>query len=383
VDFDLTDEQQLLKDSVDRLMVDRYTFERRKGYQSKPEGWSRELWTQYAELGLLAMPFAEKDGGFGGGPVETMLVMEAFGRVLALEPYLSCVTLAGGVIRRAANEAQRQALIPKIAAGELLIALAHSEPQSRYDLFDVGASAKAEGEAFVLSGEKGLVLHGDSADRLIVSARTRGARRDRSGIGLFLVAADAPGLTRRGYQTQDGARAAEISLAGVRVGPDAVIGDPASGLAVIESVADEAIAALCAEAVGAMQEALTQTVAYLRTRKQVGLTIGSFQALQHRASDMFVALEQARSMAAYAAMMAGETNVGERRKAMAAAKIQIGQSARLVGQQSVQLHGGMGMTMETMIGHLFKRLSMIERQFGDVDHHLAFLAESEGFAGAN
>jgi alkylation response protein AidB-like acyl-CoA dehydrogenase len=177
VDFDLTDEQQLLKDSVDRLMVDRYTFERRKGYQSKPEGWSRELWTQYAELGLLAMPFAEKDGGFGGGPVETMLVMEAFGRVLALEPYLSCVTLAGGVIRRAANEAQRQALIPKIAAGELLIALAHSEPQSRYDLFDVGASAKAEGEAFVLSGEKGLVLHGDSADRLIVSARTRPASR--------------------------------------------------------------------------------------------------------------------------------------------------------------------------------------------------------------
>jgi pimeloyl-CoA dehydrogenase small subunit len=383
VDFDLSEEQQLLKDSIDRLMADRYTFEKRRAYQAASEGWSRELWAQYAELGLLAMPFAESDGGFGGGPVETMLAMEAFGRALALEPYFACVTLAGGVLRRAANEAQRSALIPKIAAGELLIAFAHSEPQSRYDLFDVGASARREGEAFLLDGEKGLVLHGDSADKLVVSARSSGARRDRSGIGLFLVDADAPGLSRRGYRTQDGARAAEISLAGVRVEAKDVIGDPANGLSVIESVADEAIAALCAEAVGAMQEALTQTVAYLKTRKQFGMTIGSFQALQHRASDMFVALEQARSMAAYAAMMASEPNPVERRKAMSAAKIQIGQSGRLVGQQSIQLHGGMGMTMETMIGHLFKRLSMIERQFGDVDYHLAILAESDGFAGTN
>jgi pimeloyl-CoA dehydrogenase small subunit len=382
VDFDLSEEQQLLKDSVDRVMADRYTFEKRKAHQAGPDGWSRELWAQYAELGLLALPFSEADGGFGGGPVETMLVMEAFGRVLALEPYFACVTLAGGVLRRAANEAQKSALIPKIAAGELLAALAHSEPQSRYDLFDVGASAKREGDSFVLNGEKGLVLHGDSADKLVVSARTSGVRRDPSGIGLFLVASDAPGVTRRGYRTQDGARAAEISLTNVRVGVEDVIGDPNAGLAVLESVADEAIAALCAEAVGAMQEALDQTVAYLKTRKQFGVTIGSFQALQHRASDMFVALEQARSMTAYAAMMANEENLAERRKAISAAKIQIGQSARLIGQQSIQLHGGMGMTMETMIGHLFKRLSMIERQFGDVDFHLAKLAETDGFVGA-
>jgi pimeloyl-CoA dehydrogenase small subunit len=382
VDFDLSEEQQLLKDSVDRLMADRYAFEKRKEYQATPQGWSGDLWAQYAELGLLAMPFAESDGGFGGGPVETMLVMEAFGRALALEPYLACIVLAGGILRRAASEAQRGALIPKIASGELLVALAHTEPQSRYNLADVATKAKANGEGFVLDGEKGLVLHGDSAEKLIVSARTSGERRDSAGIGLFLIAADAPGVTRRGYRTQDGARAAEISLAGVQVGADDCLGDPAAGFELIESVVDEAIAALCAEAVGAMQEALAQTVAYLKTRKQFGVTIGSFQALQHRASDMFVALEQARSMAAYAAMMATEPNVAERRKALSAAKIQIGNSARLIGQQSVQLYGGMGMTMETMIGHFFKRLSMIERQFGDVDYHLGRLAETDGFVGA-
>ncbi|HLH50277.1 MAG TPA: acyl-CoA dehydrogenase, partial [Roseiarcus sp.] len=223
-------------------------------------------------------------------------------------------------------------------------------------------------------GEKGLVLNGDSADKLIVAARTSGARRDPSGIGLFLVDGDAPGVTRRGYPTQDGARAAEIALAGVRVGGEGVLGDPSNGFSVLESVVDEAIAALCAEAVGAMQEALSQTVAYLKTRKQFGVTIGSFQALQHRAADMFVALEQARSMACYAAMMANEPDGAERRKAISAAKVQIGQSARLIGQQAIQLHGGMGMTMETMIGHLFKRLAMIERQFGDVDYHLEKLA---------
>jgi pimeloyl-CoA dehydrogenase small subunit len=383
VDFDLSQEQQLLKESIDRLMADRYSFEKRKAYRATTEGWSRALWAQYAELGLLALPFAEADGGFGGGPVETMLVMEAFGRALALEPYLACVTLAGGVLRRAGNEAQRAALIPKIAAGELLVALAHSEPQSRYDLADVRTRARREGDAFVLDGEKALALHGDSAQKLVVSARMSGSPRERTGIGLFLVAADAQGLSRRGYPTQDGGRAAEISLAGVRVASADVLGDPADGLSVIESVADEAIAALCAEAVGAMQEALTQTVAYLKTRKQFGVTIGTFQALQHRASDMVVALEQARSMAAYAAMMASAPDAAERGKAIAAAKIQIGQSARLIGQQAIQLHGGMGMTMETMIGHLFKRLAMIERQFGDVDHHLAILAAGDDVVGAS
>jgi len=378
VDFDLSPEQQLVKDSVTRLLADRYGFERRKAYQASAEGWSRELWRQYAELGLLGLPFAEADGGFGGGPVETAIVMEAFGEALALEPYLASVTLAGGVLRRAANDRQRAALIPQLAAGELLIAFAHSEPQARYDLHDVGVSAKRDGDVFVVDGAKALVLHGDSAQKLIVSARTGGERRDREGVGLFLVAADAPGVSRRGYRTQDGARAAEVMLEGVRVSAADVIGDPSAGLSVIEDVADGAIAALCAEAVGAMQEALKLTVEYLKTRKQFGVTIGSFQALQHRASDMLVALEQARSMAAFAAMMASEENRSERRRALSAAKIQIGQSARFIGQQAIQLHGGMGMTMEMKIGHLFKRLAMIERQFGDVDHHLALLTARGG-----
>jgi pimeloyl-CoA dehydrogenase small subunit len=382
VDFDLSEEQQLVKDSITRLLADRYGFERRKKYEASAEGWSRELWRQYAELGLLGLPFSEADGGFGGGPVETAVVMEAFGAALALEPYLASVTLAGGVLRRAANDRQRAALIPQLASGKLVMAFAHSEPQSRYDLHDVGASAKRHGGSFVLDGEKGLVLHGDSADKLIVSARTSGARRDRDGIGLFLVATDAAGVSRRGYRTQDGARAAEVSLHGVIVSAEDVIGDPSGGLSVIEGVSDEAIAALCAEAVGAMEEALKLTVEYLKTRKQFGVTIGSFQALQHRASDMLVALEQARSMAAFAAMMVNDEDASERRKALSAAKIQIGQSARFIGQQAIQLHGGMGMTMEMKIGHLFKRLAMIERQFGDVDHHLGVLTASGGLADA-
>ena len=377
MDFDLTPEQQLLKDSVDRLMSERYDFESRKKYQSSPAGWSRDLWTQYGELGLLGLPFAEADGGFGGGPVETMLVMEAFGRALSLEPYFACVTLAGGALRRAANEQQRAKLISGMASGESLMSLAHSEPTARYDLTDVRSTARREGGAFVLDGDKGLVLHGDSAAKLIVSARTAGGRRELNGLGLFLVAADAPGLTRHGYRTQDGARAAEVSLRGVRISPEDVIGDPGKAFPVIEAVAGEAIAALCAEAVGAMAESLRLTVEYLKTRKQFGAPIGTFQALQHRASDMFVALEQARSMAFLAAMMVDDANEQERRKALSAAKIQIGQSARFIGQQSVQLHGGMGMTMEMKIGHLFKRLAMIERQFGDVDHHLSLLAASD------
>jgi pimeloyl-CoA dehydrogenase small subunit len=382
VDFDLSNEQQLLKESVDRLMADRYDFASRKKFQAAPEGWSRDLWKAYADLGILGLPFAEADGGFGGGPAETMLVMEALGRALALEPYFASVILAGGVLRHGASPAQRERLIPEIASGEQVFALAHSEPQSRYNLHDVAVTARRDGAGFVLDGDKALVLHGDSAQTLIVSARTGGAQRDRAGIGLFLVAAGAPGVARRGYPTQDGARAAEITLTGVRVGVEDVIGDPAGAAPVIERVADEAIAALCAEAVGAMDEALSETVAYMKTRKQFGTTIGSFQALQHRASDMVVALEQARSMAYFAAMMASEDNAAERAKAMSAAKIQIGQSGRQIGQNAVQSYVGMGMTMETKIGHLFKRLAMIERQFGDIDHHVDALAKTEGFFAA-
>jgi len=381
MDFDFTDEQRLLKDSVDRLMVDRYDFETRRRYRETEHGFSPELWAQYAELGLLAVPFAEEQGGIGGGPVETMIVMEAFGRALALEPYLATVIIGGGFLRHGASEELRADLIPQIAAGELRLAFAHTERQSRYDLFDVAATAKRDGAGFVLDGEKGVAIHGDSADRLVVTARTAGDRRDRNGIGVFLVDADAPGVSRRGYPTQDGQRAAEVSLSSVRVGPDAVIGDPEDGLPLVEGVVDEAMAALCAEAVGAMQEMHVLTVDYLKTRKQFGTAIGAFQALQHRGADMFVALEQARSMAMFATMMAATDDAAERAKSVAAAKVQIGRSGRFVGQQAIQLHGGVGMTMEFKVGHLFKRVTMIDTLFGDADHHLARLGEMGGLVG--
>jgi pimeloyl-CoA dehydrogenase small subunit len=379
MDFDLTDEQRLLKDSVERLIADHYAFEQRKKYMAEPAGWSTAVWNQYAELGLLGLPFEETLGGFGGGAVETMIVMEAFGRGLVLEPYFATVILGGGLLRRAGSEALRAALVPQIVAGNLKLAFAHVERQSRYDLADVATTARKDGDGYVLDGAKSVVLHGDCADKLLATARVSGARRDRDGIGLFLVDADAPGVTRRGYPTQDGLRAAELTLSGVRVAADAVLSDNA--LPAIEHVVDEAIAALCAEAVGTMQAMHETTLEYLKTRQQFGRPIGSFQVLQHRSVDMLVALEQARSMAMFAAVMAGEEDASERRRAIAAAKVQIGRSGKHIGQEAIQLHGGIGMTMEYSVGHYFKRMTMIDMLFGDADAHLATLARVGGLFG--
>jgi pimeloyl-CoA dehydrogenase small subunit len=333
------------------------------------------MWTQFAELGLLGLPFSEDHGGFGGGPVETMIVAEAFGRGLVVEPYLATVVLGGGLIRRAADPALQADLLPKIAAGELLLAFAHLERQSRYDLRDVTTIARAEGGRYRLEGEKGVVLHGDTADKLLVTARIGGGTRDPGGIGLFLVDARSEGVSVRGYPTQDGLRAAEVSLAGAY---GAALGDPGGALPVVERVVDEALAYLAAEAVGVMEAMHTSTVDYMKQRRQFGRAIGEFQVLQHRAVDMYVLLEQARSMALYATMMAGDDDAAERHRAVAAAKVQIGRSGRKIGQESVQLHGGIGMTMEYSVGHYFKRMSMIEILFGDADGHLAALAERGG-----
>ena len=379
MDFDLTEEQGLLRDSVGRLIEDAYgDFEKRKAYQREPHGFSDALWARYAELGLLGLPFAESDGGFGGGPVETMLVMEAIGRGLALEPYLATVMLGGGFLRVGGSTAQRAAMVPRVADGSLKLAFAHGERQARYDLADVATTARREGDGYMLDGAKSLVLHGDSADRLVVSARLAGARRDRDGIGVFLIDAAAPGVARRGYPTQDAQRAAEVTLESVRVSADAAIGVPGEGYALIERVVDLAVAALCAEAVGAMQVLHELTVEYLKTRKQFGVPIGSFQALQHRAADMLVALEQARSMAMYAAMMAEAEDEAERHVAIAAAKAQVNESARMIGQAAIQLHGGIAMTQEYKAGHYFKRLTMIEALFGDTEHHLRTIAAGGG-----
>ncbi|MGY3372027.1 pimeloyl-CoA dehydrogenase small subunit [Bradyrhizobium sp. GM2.4] len=317
----------------------------------------------------------KNNGGFSGGAVETMIVMEAFGKALILEPYFATVVLAGGVLRLGANNAQKAELIPAIAEGRTKMAFAYAEPQSRYDLFHVETEAKKDGDGWLLSGTKGLVLHGEAADKIIVSARTAGDSRDKNGIGLFLIDANAPGLRRRGYPTQDGLRAAEITLEKVRVEEVDVIGDPAGAFPVISQVADEAVAALCAEAVGSFGEMLTITVDYLKTREQFGKKIGSFQVLQHRAADMFVELEQSRSMAMYAAMMTREGNATERKRAISAAKVQIGRSAKVIGHESIQLHGGIGMTMEYSIGHYFKHVIMLDTLFGDADYHLSRLSK--------
>jgi pimeloyl-CoA dehydrogenase small subunit len=380
MDLDLSDEQQLLKDSVNGLLARRYPdLKARQSSGAEARGYSAAIWKELAHQGLLAIPFSEEDGGLGQGAVETMLVAEAMGRTLALEPYLATVVLGGGVLRHAASAGQRARLVPQLVAGDLTLALAHQEKQSRFDLADVATAARADGQGgYTLDGEKCVVLHGDSADKLIVTARVAADRRAREGIGLFLVDGAAPGVTRRGYPTQDGQRAADISLAGVKVAPGDVLGAPEQGLAALERTVDEAIAYLAAEAVGAMDALHAMTLDFVKTRKQFGVAIGSFQVVQHRLVDMFTHLEQSRSMSIYGSMMAADDDAAERRKAVSAVKVQIGRSARHVGQDAVQLHGGIGMTMEYKAGHYFKRLTMIDMAFGNADHHLKALARAGG-----
>ena len=372
MDFEFSDEQRMLKDSVDRLIGPAYDdLGHRRATQKQPGGFSPELWSKYAELGLLAVNFSEEDGGFGGGPVETMIVMEAVGRGLALEPYLATVVFGGNFIRLGGTAEQRAACIPAIADGSLKLAFAHVERQARYDLFDVKTHARKTANGYTIEGDKSVVVHGDSADKLIVSARTSSAsHRDRHGITLFLVDANTPGISRRDFATQDGQRGAAISFGSVEVPQSAVLGTADHGGELVEQVSDIAIAAVCAEAVGCMTSLHALTLDYLKTRKQFGVPIGSFQVLQHKAVDMFTALEQARSMEFYAAMMAGENDARTRRAAISAAKVQINNSCRFVGQTAVQLHGGIGVTMEYRAGHYFKRMTMIEGLLGDTDHHM-------------
>ena len=374
MDFDFSDDQRMLKDSVDRLIADKYGFEQRKKYMAEPDGWSRELWAQYAELGLLGVSFSEAHGGFGGGPVENMIVAEAFGKGLVLEPYFATIVLGGGLIQAAGSVAQQAALLPGIAAGTRLVAFAQVERSSRYNLADVQVTASKTAAGWVLNGEKSVVLHGDCADTLLVTARTAGGRTDRDGIGLFIVDAKAVGVTRQGYRTQDGCRAAEIAFANVLASD--VLGDPAGALPAIEQVVDQAIAVLCAEAVGLMGEMHAATVDYMKQRKQFGVTISQFQVLQHRSVDMFVALEQSRSMALFGTVMSAETDAKVRSRSVSATKVQIGRAGKLVGEEAIQLHGGIAMTMEYKVGHYFKRMTMIEQLFGTSDIHLAKVSDA-------
>ena len=375
MDFELTDEQRLLRESIDRLLADHYSFAQRRGYLAQPEGWSRALWSRYAEQGLLGLPFAEEYGGFGGGPIEIMLVMEAFGRALALEPYLATVVLGGTALRLAGSEAQQSAILPQVAEGSMTLAFAHGERQARYDLSNVLTTAKSTARGWVLDGAKSVVAHGDGADRLIVSARSSGEREDPDGIGLFLVDAKASGVARRSYPMRDGTRAAAIGLSGVEVARDDVLGEPGKALLAIERVVEAGIAATSAEAVGAMEAMHALTLEYLKTRQQFGKPIGQNQVLQHRSAEMLIALEQGRSMAILAAMTVDEPDPEERAYNIAMAKVGVGQASRFVAQNAVQLHGGIGMTEEYAVGHYFRRCMVIELIFGDPAHHLSRLAD--------
>lgn len=373
MDFRLTDEQRMLQDTVARLMRDQYSFETRLKLIDTEPGYSREMWAHYAELGLLGIGLSEESGGFGG-PIELMLVAQELGRGLALEPFLATVVLGGGLIDRTGSAEQKEDLLGRMVSGELLLAFAHGEPQSRYSLSEVQTRAERSGDGWKLSGHKAVVLHGDSADLLIVSARVSGDIRDRDGIGLFLVDPKAAGVQIRGYQTIDGLRAAEISLDGLQVDGDAVLGEPGQAYAAIEATFAHGVVALCAEAVGAMEVTNDFTLEYLKTRKQFGVPIGKFQVLQHRMVDMQIELEQSRSMAILVASRM-DAPTEERERAVSAAKCYIGKAGRFISEEAIQLHGGIGMTWEYAMAHYAKRLVMLDHQLGDTDFHL------ERFAG--
>ncbi len=375
MDFSLSEEQRLLQESVDRFIERDYAFAARRKLVESEEGFGRENWATFAELGWLAVTLPEAHGGLGGTPIETMFLMEAFGRGLVVEPYLATVILGGGLLAFGGGEAQQSELLPQLAEGKLMLAFAYAEPQSRFNLADVETTAKKQKGGYVLSGRKSVVLHAPSADKIIVSARTAGKARDTGGISLFLVDKGTKGLSLRPYPTVDGLRAAEVSLDKVSVGADAVLGEPDAALPVIERVADHAIAALCAEAVGAMRELVTRTQEYLKTREQFGQKLSSFQVLQHRMVDMFMAQELSKSSTYMAAMTVTDEDSAVRARGASSAKAQIGQAGKFVGQQAIHLHGGMGMTDELPIGHYFKRLTMIDVMFGNADFHLKRFAD--------
>jgi alkylation response protein AidB-like acyl-CoA dehydrogenase len=374
--FDLSEEQRLLKDTVERFVAREYGFERRRTIIESEEGISRDIWSQLAELGLLALPFAEGDGGLGGGPVEMMVVGEAFGRALLVEPWFASVVLAGSVLRSAASPLQREAWLPGLIAGTQFATLAHFEPGSRYETARVTAQARTIAGGHVLSGAKSGVPHAHVADHILVSARHTDADDDVQGISLFAVPRDAEGLVLRSHATHDGQRAADLQLHEVVLPKCALIGPLGGALPIIEHALDRGIAALCAFAVGTMSALYEATLEHVKTRQQFGVPIGKFQALQHRMAEMLMHLEHARSMLLLATARAEIVDTALRQRTLSAAKAVIGQCARFVGQQAVQLHGGMGVTDELIVSHHFKSLTVFNLQLGDSEHHLARVSDA-------
>ena len=371
MDFSLSEEQSIFRDSVARFITDEYPFNTRQAMVAEEPGYREKHWATFAELGWLAAALPEAYGGLSGTPVETMLLMEQFGRGLVMTPFLSTVVLGGNLILHGGSEQQKQSLLPAIAQGKLKLAFAYAEPQSRYDLFDVETRAREDGDGYLLDGRKSVVFYAATADKLIVAARTDGNSRDKSGISLFLVDARAHGLDPRHYPTQDGGRASELRFNKVRVQSQDLIGSPGDALPVMERAVDHAIAAVCAEAIGAMWAIYEQTLTYHKTREQFGQVLGKFQALQHRMVDVYMKCELAQSMVYETTLQLEEPDAAARSRAASSAKHEVGRHARDVGQEGVQLHGGIGMTFDLPIGHYLKRITLINATFGDPRYHLS------------
>lgn len=367
MDFNLTDEQTMLKDTVARYLADTYSFDARMKAVHSGKGWNPAVWKAFAEeLGILGAPFAEAHGGLGGGAVENMIVMEEVGRAMVLEPYLSTVVIGGGALK-AVGGALADSVIPQIIAGNAIIAFAYAEPQGRYHLTDLVTTAKKDGAGWVLNGHKSVVTSAAYATHLLVSARTSGGQRDAGGVSLFLIPADLAGVSRRDYATVDGGAASDVYFENVALGADHLVGEADAGLPVLEQIVDEATAGVCAEACGLLRVLQHTTLDYAKQRKQFGKAIGDFQVIQHRIVDMFLEVEQAVSITLMATL---KLDTPERSAAVSMAKAKVGKGAKFVGQNAVQIHGGIGISNELAVGHFFKRATLIEGLFGSVDHHL-------------
>jgi alkylation response protein AidB-like acyl-CoA dehydrogenase len=369
MDFSFSEEQTLLRNSVAKFLADNYTFENWRKFTRAEPGRDVANWRHFAELGLLAASLPEDFGGLGGGAVDNMIVMEEFGKALVVEPFVSTVVVGAGLIARDGSKELKEETLPKIASGESIVAFAFAEPKSRFNLADISTTAKKQGSGYVLNGHKAVVIGAPWADTLVVTARTAGDQRDENGVTVFLVDKKTKGISTRDYPTVDGLRASEVTFENVEVPASRIIGQADNGLALVERAADEAIAAHCAEATGAMKVLVDTTVEYSKTRKQFGVPIGKFQALQHRMVDMFTSYQQSVSMTLMVTLHLNE-DTAARKKAASAAKVQIGRAGRYVGQEAVQIHGGIGMTDELNVGHYFKRVTMIDTLFGNVDYHL-------------
>ena len=375
MDLSFSEEQLLIKESVEKFIEKDYDFDARNKLLEVEERFSRNNWKSFAELGWLGVALPEEFGGFDGGPVETMLVMEAFGSGMVLEPYISSVVLSGSIINLGGSAAQKKALLPPLIEGDLLLATAFTEKEPTYAPATVNVKAKKQSDNYIINGEKAVVLDAPSADKLIVSARTAGEATDPSGISLLLVDVNAPGITLTPYNTMDGARAANITFTNVQVSASDLIGEAGDGYETLSRAIELTTAALCAHAVGMMQSAYQATLDYIKTREQFGVPIGKFQVLQHRLVDMYMALEQARSMVYMVSIDVASSDALTRQKAVSGAKAYVGKCARLIAQDSVQIHGGVGMTEELNVGHYFRNLTLFCNALGSTDYHLKRYAE--------